>query len=176
MYCRRIVLEKCLIFYRIKNVNPTIKSKFDEIVLCEGKTEVEVIKSLYDRLEKFICERAEKRKRIGVINMKGIGNLNKFIGFFTNLYDRGIVENNTLYIIMDKDLFDMFSFRSQCNGEGKLLECRSGPLRLIIALNYNEIEDEIQVFTDDRITHGDLIILTRGSKGAKDPFREGVDG
>ncbi|AGJ62329.1 Hypothetical Protein SiL_0875 [Sulfolobus islandicus LAL14/1] len=98
--------------------------------------------------------------------MKGIGNLNKFIGFFTNLYDRGIVENNTLYIIMDKDLFDMFSFRSQCNGEGKLLECRSEPLRLIIALNYNKIEDEIQVFTDDRITHGDLKKIIRAINSA----------
>ncbi|BFI75583.1 TOPRIM nucleotidyl transferase/hydrolase domain-containing protein [Sulfurisphaera ohwakuensis] len=148
-------MEKCLVFYKIKNINPTIKSKFDEIILCEGKTEVEVIKSLYNKMERYICERTESRKRVGIIDIKGIGNLNRFIEFFTKLYKSRIIENNTLYIIMDKDLFDTFKFKNQCKGEGKLLEC-SDSLRIIIALNYNKIEDELQLIAEDEIAHGDV--------------------
>ncbi|BDC17352.1 TOPRIM nucleotidyl transferase/hydrolase domain-containing protein [Acidianus sp. HS-5] len=92
-------MEKCLVFYKIKN--PT--QKFDEIILCEGKTEVEVIKSLYDKVERYICENIERRKKVGIINVKGIGNLNKFVELFTKLYRSGIIDNNTLYIIMDRD-------------------------------------------------------------------------
>mgnify|MGYP001772756653 CR=1 FL=1 len=142
-------MEKCLVFYKIKN--PIVK--FDEIILCEGKTEVEVIKSLYDKMERYICENIKRRKRVGIIDVKGIGNLNKFVELFTKLYRSGIIENNTLFIIMDRDLFDTFKFRNQCNGEGKLLEC-SNTLRIFIALN--RIEDEVQSLTNDRIVHGDI--------------------